>query len=255
MLLRTGIDTMNRVAGATGGRAVYVTNDIAGAIEDSVRDSEITYRLGFYPASSALDGKDHDIKVQVARDGRDGVEVRYRKAYLAADSKGPSATARLALLRSAMESPLDATEIGLTGAASGAGDSSHHRHSSATIIGRADGSSDHWNVLPESAQAPGGREGFEADVHRCSAGGGVARWLPHPPASGRTRSPGQVAPRRAGPFDWNNGLGHDRHSMNRLSQAEVYSEPFANSENCEILTTFPSGKVARTSRLPPSART
>lgn len=114
MLLRTGIDTMNRVAGATGGRAVYVTNDIAGAIEDSVRDSEITYRLGFYPASSALDGKDHDIKVQVARDGRDGVEVRYRKAYLAADSKGPSATARLALLRSAMESPLDATEIGLT---------------------------------------------------------------------------------------------------------------------------------------------
>ncbi len=110
MFLRVGIDTMNLVAGATGGRAVYVTNDVAGAIEDSVRDSEITYRLGFYPDSSALDGKDHNIKVQVARKG---VDVRYRRAYLAAESKPPKPADRLALLRSSMQSPLDATQIGL----------------------------------------------------------------------------------------------------------------------------------------------
>jgi hypothetical protein len=109
--LRTGLDTMNRVAGATGGRATYIVNDIAGAIENSVRDSEITYKLGFYPESSALDGKDHNIKVQVAREGAD---VRYRRAYLAAEGKPPRPADRLAQLRSAMESPLDATQIGLT---------------------------------------------------------------------------------------------------------------------------------------------
>src|SRR5262249_28667398 len=54
---------------------------------------------------------DHDIKVRVSRDG---VDVRYRRAYLAAESKPPRPADRIALLRSAMESPLDATQIGLT---------------------------------------------------------------------------------------------------------------------------------------------
>jgi hypothetical protein len=111
MFLRPGLDTMNLVAGATGGRAFYVISDVAGAMEESVHDSEIAYRLGFYPDSSALDGKDHSVKVQVARQG---VDVRYRRAYLAAESKPPRPADRLASLRSAMESPLDATEVGLT---------------------------------------------------------------------------------------------------------------------------------------------
>lgn len=110
LLLRSGLETMNQVASATGGRAVYIVNNIAGAIEESVRDSEITYRLGFYPQSSAQDGKIHDVKVQVARKG---VDVRYRRAYLAADRKGPRPEDRLELLRSGMHSPLDATQIGL----------------------------------------------------------------------------------------------------------------------------------------------
>jgi hypothetical protein len=42
------------------------------------------------------------------------VDVRYRRAYLAAESKPPRPADRLAMLRSAMESPLNATQIGLT---------------------------------------------------------------------------------------------------------------------------------------------
>lgn len=111
MFMRPGIDTMNLFASATGGRAFYMVSDMAGAIEKSVQDSEVTYRLGFYPDSSALDGKYHDLKVQVARGG---VEVRYRRGYLAANRKALSPADRLVLLKSAMESPLDATEIGLS---------------------------------------------------------------------------------------------------------------------------------------------
>ncbi len=108
--LRPGLDTMNLVASATGGRAIYIVNDLAGAIEESVKDSEITYRLGFYPAASALDGKDHNVKVEVARQG---VDVRYRRAYLAAENKPPKPADRLASLKSSMESPLDSTQVGL----------------------------------------------------------------------------------------------------------------------------------------------
>lgn len=111
MFMRPGIDTMNLIAGATGGRAFYVVSDMAGAIEKSVQDSNITYRLGFYPDSAALDGKYHDLKVQVARKD---VEVRYRRGYLADNRKTLNPAERLALLKSAMESPLDATQIGLS---------------------------------------------------------------------------------------------------------------------------------------------
>jgi VWFA-related protein len=64
----------------TGGRAFYNTNDIQHAIRDAVDDSEVTYTLGFYADTNALDARFHKLKVLV---NRKHVEVRYRKGYMA----------------------------------------------------------------------------------------------------------------------------------------------------------------------------
>ncbi|MCL4851947.1 MAG: hypothetical protein KJZ78_11285, partial [Bryobacteraceae bacterium] len=50
------------------------------AIEAAIRDSELTYTLGFYPDTADVDGKFHELKVLTKRKG---VRLRYRKGYLA----------------------------------------------------------------------------------------------------------------------------------------------------------------------------
>lgn len=76
----SGIDTMNTLAGLTGGRAFYNTNGIEDSIQQAVNDAEITYTLGFYPADEP-DDTFHRLTVKVAGKGRD---VRFRRGYYAA---------------------------------------------------------------------------------------------------------------------------------------------------------------------------
>ena len=76
----SGIDTMNTLAGLTGGRAFYNTNGIEDSIQQAVDDAEVTYTLGFYPADEP-DETFHRLTVKVAGKGRD---VRYRRGYYAA---------------------------------------------------------------------------------------------------------------------------------------------------------------------------
>jgi VWFA-related protein len=55
-LLLPGIDTMNDLAGLTGGMAFYADNGIDSLIEESVEDSELIYTLGFYPSQESQNG-------------------------------------------------------------------------------------------------------------------------------------------------------------------------------------------------------
>ncbi|MGC1484261.1 MAG: VWA domain-containing protein, partial [Candidatus Acidiferrum sp.] len=75
-----GVDTMRTLADETGGRAFVNTNDLTGAIRDAIEDSAVTYTLGFYIDSGSLDGKFHELKVQVHRSG---LNLRYPKGYFA----------------------------------------------------------------------------------------------------------------------------------------------------------------------------
>jgi hypothetical protein len=101
-----GQDTMQELADLTGGRAFYDTNDLSSAIRMALEDSAVTYTLGFYPDPDSLDGKFHDLKVQVRRPG---VRVRYRRNYLAyKDAAAPD------YLAAALWSPLESTAIPLT---------------------------------------------------------------------------------------------------------------------------------------------
>jgi VWFA-related protein len=102
---------MNRVASRTGGRAFYATNDIAGSIESSLTDTDVTYTLGFYPSEEKLDDSFHNLTVRV-KESR-GLDVRYRGGYTAARRRLFTPAQRLGTLNQWMQDPLEATEIAI----------------------------------------------------------------------------------------------------------------------------------------------
>jgi VWFA-related protein len=105
------ISFMVRYAAQTGGRAFYDTNDLQRSLRSALEDSELTYTLGYYPSDARWDGRYRSIKVLV---DRPGVQVRHRQGYLATAVAPPEKTDRLALLKEAAASPLDATALGVT---------------------------------------------------------------------------------------------------------------------------------------------
>jgi VWFA-related protein len=106
-----GLQTMDQLAELTGGRAFYNTNDLSGALRTAVEDSRVTYTLGFYLDSESLDGKFHELKVQVSHPG---LNVRYRKEYLASKERPASDEESKINLLHALDSPLESTAIPLS---------------------------------------------------------------------------------------------------------------------------------------------
>jgi hypothetical protein len=74
-------------------------------------DSAVTYTLGFYPDPDSLDGKFHDLKVQVKRPG---VRLRYRRSYLAYKDAAAPEQQLQSSLAAVLWSPLESTAIPLT---------------------------------------------------------------------------------------------------------------------------------------------
>ncbi len=103
--------TMQEMANRTGGLAFYNTNDLARAIHAASDDSRVTYTIGFYPTDNGFDGKFHKIDVETPE--RSGIKLRYRKGYFDVAEKPQDAKARMAELRDAVWSPIDATAMGI----------------------------------------------------------------------------------------------------------------------------------------------
>ena len=104
-------ETMRFLADRTGGRAAYNTNDIRGAIRRALEESRVTYVLGYYPAHDRWDGRFRRIRVQVR--GEES-RVRHREGYFAVPDEPPDNRRRQESLLAAAETPLDASELGLT---------------------------------------------------------------------------------------------------------------------------------------------
>jgi VWFA-related protein len=122
-LTASGIDTMNLLAGGTGGQAFYATNDATGAIKTIMEDGQVIYRLGFYPADVKMDGTYHSISVKVAHKGTQPIEaVRARKGYFALDAKNSANGHWRERLNESMQNPLEATQLGLHASATPVGD-------------------------------------------------------------------------------------------------------------------------------------
>jgi VWFA-related protein len=108
------IAAMNLFASGTGGRAIYATNDLVGAMKTVMEDDEVIYSLGFYPNEQKMDGSYHSLSIKVARKG---VDVHHRKGYLAADTKVYTPRQRREAMNEAVQNPLDFTELGLRASA------------------------------------------------------------------------------------------------------------------------------------------
>jgi VWFA-related protein len=78
-ILDNTMDTLRVMASETDGRAIVNQNDLDTGLKQIVRDSSAYYLLG-YTTQSAVDGKFHQIKVNVKRPN---IQVRARKGYLA----------------------------------------------------------------------------------------------------------------------------------------------------------------------------
>jgi VWFA-related protein len=75
-------ETMDQIALDTGGLVFRNTNDLSGALQAAMKDSESYYVLGYYPERKKWDGKFHKIKV-VPADKQ--LRVRSREGYYATD--------------------------------------------------------------------------------------------------------------------------------------------------------------------------
>ena len=104
------------LAAATGGASFNDAGDLHTAMKTAEEDSLSAYTLGYYPAEDVLDGKFHRLAVTVAGMKNANLEVRYRPGYVA--SKQPlsmAAPSTAAAINEFLETPLDATAVGLTG--------------------------------------------------------------------------------------------------------------------------------------------
>ena len=103
-----GIPTMQKLAEETGGQAFVNTNDITGAIRKAVEDSAVTYTLGFYIDSASLDGKFHELRVQVKRKG---LTVRYPRGYFAFEDAPATNDEKRNDLATAVRNPIESSAI------------------------------------------------------------------------------------------------------------------------------------------------
>ena len=116
--------TMQDLADKTGGRAIWGTGDVEGAIRRTIDDSRLTYALGYYPSDIKLDGKFRTIKVSVKRPG---VQLRYRHGYYALPDEPMDDAHRQDAINTAARSPLDATGVGFVAKFSTPGESASMR--------------------------------------------------------------------------------------------------------------------------------
>jgi len=106
----TGIDTMQRLAVLTGGRAYVNGNDLTGAIRDAVGDAAVLYSLGFYIDAHSADGKFHELKVQVKRAG---LTIRFPRGYFAVEDARPTKDQNWRTVVTAVSSPIESSVIPL----------------------------------------------------------------------------------------------------------------------------------------------
>lgn len=82
-----GIDALaEHVAVATGGKAYYNTNDIAGAIEKATINGGSYYEISYMPSDTRADGKERDIRLAL---DKKGYTMEYRRYYYALDPNAP----------------------------------------------------------------------------------------------------------------------------------------------------------------------
>lgn len=102
--------TMEQIAGDTGGRVFKNRSDIETAIDQVLSDGSTYYTLGYYPENEEWDGKFRRLEVRLARKG---LQARHRRGYYATDpmQAWQDEPDKDALLRAALTDPLPPTAV------------------------------------------------------------------------------------------------------------------------------------------------
>ncbi len=82
--LGSTMDTLRTLSENTDGRAIVNRNDLVAGMKQILRDTSAYYLLGYNSTQAPSDGKFHEIKVRVKRQG---LQVRARKGYWALDAE------------------------------------------------------------------------------------------------------------------------------------------------------------------------
>jgi len=84
-MLQASTDTLRSIADETDGRAIVGRNDLAKGLQQALQDSAAYYLIGYTSAQAPVDGKFHQIKVQLSAAAKKrGLQVRARRGYWAA---------------------------------------------------------------------------------------------------------------------------------------------------------------------------
>ncbi|HEV2118377.1 MAG TPA: VWA domain-containing protein, partial [Terriglobales bacterium] len=107
-LLYDTYQTLDELAGMTGGKAFYNTNDLTGSFKRAAEDSSAYYLVGYY-----LDTKNNHAgwrKLKVEVDKKD-VQVRAREGFFVTNATVNPDTTRVSELTNALASPLEGTGV------------------------------------------------------------------------------------------------------------------------------------------------
>jgi len=87
-MLQASTDTLRSIAEETDGRAIVGRNDLAKGLAQALQDSTAYYLLGYTSSQAPVDGKFHQIKVQLSAAAKKrGLQIRARRGYWAATTE------------------------------------------------------------------------------------------------------------------------------------------------------------------------
>ena len=87
-MLQASTNTLRSIAEETDGRAIVGRNDLAKGLQQALQDSTAYYLIGYTSAQAPVDGKFHQIKVQLSAAAKKrGLQVRARRGYWAATTE------------------------------------------------------------------------------------------------------------------------------------------------------------------------
>jgi hypothetical protein len=109
--LRSRLDSLQTMAGATDGLAIVNSNDIDRGLRRVVDDLTSYYLLGYYSTNAKLDGRFRSIKVRIKRPG---VDVRARRGYRAATKEEMESRDKAVATAAAPASPVAGALSNLT---------------------------------------------------------------------------------------------------------------------------------------------
>jgi VWFA-related protein len=103
------VETLNEFAGLTGGRPDS-GKDVGAAVTQAMNDARSSYQMGYYAPGETWDNRFHKLRVTCARKG---VKIQAKTGYYAWPEDPQEVLTQA--LRTAIQQPVDAAEIGIRG--------------------------------------------------------------------------------------------------------------------------------------------